>query len=122
MSCYLNREHMEMKSFFKRSAISLIVIGMAGSASAGTAKHHHVNNVNNQNVTNVNTVNNNYNNSWSPHMGGWFLGVEGLSLRPENGDLDLFEVSTSFNDVDSSYFQAIQPHYNWNWRVFGGVH
>ncbi|MBX3709876.1 MAG: hypothetical protein KIT56_04765 [Gammaproteobacteria bacterium] len=89
-----------MKSFFKRSAISMIVIGMAGSVCAAPMP--------NNNAT------------WSSQFSGVFIGVEGLDLRPQNGDLDyvtLFPTSPngSFNtrNIDTSY--------DWNWRVFGGI-
>lgn len=105
-----------MKSFFKRSAISMIVLSMAGSVyAASPAKHHNVNN-------NVNANNATYNNSWSPHTSGWFIGVEGLDLRAENGDLDFYQVGTTFDGVTSTYTQAISTSYQWNWRLFGGFH
>src|SRR4029079_9428740 len=87
-----------MKSILKRSAISLIVIGMAGSAHAAMS----------------NTA------SWSPQFNGAFIGVEGLDLRPQNGDLSYVSVSpTSSPGAFNS--TSISTDYNWAWRIFGGV-
>lgn len=87
-----------MKSFFKRSAISLIVLGMAGSTFAA-----------NSNMT-----------MWSPHMTGWFIGLEGLDLRPMNGDLDYATIfPTNLNTPFS--VNALSTSYDWNWRIYGGI-
>jgi len=89
-----------MKSFFKRSAISLVVIGMAGSVYAKAPVQN--------------------NNSWSPQVTGVFLGVEGLDLRPQNGDLDYVTV---FPTVTGGSFNtnSISTSYHWGWRVYGGI-
>jgi hypothetical protein len=79
-----------MKSFFKKSAISIVILGMASSVCAAT------------------------------HFSGAFIGVEGLNLRPMNGDLDYVTVYPSFNN-GSYYTNTISPSYDWNWRIFGGV-
>lgn len=89
-----------MKTFFKRSAISVIVIGMASSAFAASPQPA--------------------NDSFSPAFTGVFIGVEGLYLRPQNGDLDYVTVSPA------AVGQAIQTHnispdYSWDWRVYGGI-
>jgi hypothetical protein len=90
----INREYMEMKSIFKRSAIGMIVLGMTGGAFAMGAM---------------------------PQLNGAFIGVEALDVRPMNGDLDVFRTTYSVNNVSSFYTRAISPGYDWNWRVFGGV-
>jgi hypothetical protein len=91
-----------MKSFFKKSVISMFVMGMAGTSFA---MHNSVN----QSGA-----------AWSPHMTGWFIGVDGLDLRPENGDLDY---ATLFPAVSSGSFstQSISPDYQWSWRLYGGI-
>ncbi|VVC75138.1 hypothetical protein AQUSIP_04150 [Aquicella siphonis] len=88
-----------MKSFFKRSAVSMIVLGMAGASYAAMP---------------------NNNASWSPSLSGAFIGVEGLDLRPQNGDLDYVTVFPSTSN-GSFYTHAISPSYDWNWRVYGGI-
>lgn len=89
-----------MKTFFKRSAISVIVIGMASSALAATPVKS--------------------NDSFSPQFTGVFLGVEGLNLRPQNGDLDYITVYPS--DATSAFQNHnIDPSYSWDWRVYGGI-
>lgn len=94
-----------MKSFFKKSVISMFVMGMAGTSFAMSGH--------NMNQSNA---------MWSPHMTGWFIGLEGLDLRPENGDLDyvtLFPASGISNGSFST--QAISPDYQWSWRLYGGI-
>lgn len=67
-----------MKSFFKQSAISMIILGgIAGSAHAMHANHHAQGGP-----------------FFAPTSHGFFVGLEALRLRPENGDLD---VSITFN-------------------------
>jgi len=92
-----------MKSFFKISAISMVVLGMTGSAYAT--------------MSNQNTANNT---AWSPHLTGVFLGVDGLDLQPRNGDLDYVTVFPG-SSGGSIFVQNISPSYNWNWRVYGGI-
>jgi hypothetical protein len=97
---FINRELKEMKSFFKRSAISLIVLGMTSSSYAA---YTHNNNA-----------------MWSPNMSGWFIGVEGLDLRPMNGDLDY--VSFFPTSVTSPFsVNAISTDHDWSWRFYGGI-
>lgn len=88
-----------MKTFFRRSAISIIVIGMAGTAYA-TATPKAM--------------------DFSPQFTGAFIGVEGLNLRPQNGDLDYVTAgpTTSPGAFSTS---AISPSYQWDWRVYGGI-
>lgn len=90
-----------MKSLFKKSAISLLVMGMAGALHAHGA-------VANNNAT------------WWPQYAGWFIGAEGLDLRPMNGDQDYV---TTFPTATNSYFSnyATSPDYQWSWRVYGGI-
>src|ERR1700692_2859481 len=96
----INREHMEMKSIFKRSAIGMIVLGMAGTAMATT---HHYKAVESAPANNG---------MWSTHMNGFFIGVEGLDLQPRNGDLDFVTLSPS---NDSAYvIKAIDPDTQWD--------
>lgn len=91
-----------MKSFFKKSAISIVVIGMAGSVCAAKPS------------------NASSNSSWCPQVSGVFLGVEGLDLRPQNGDLDYVTViPTVFNG--SFQTDAVSTSYHWGWRVYGGI-
>ena len=93
-----------MKSFFKRSAISVVVLGMAGSVYAAAAP----------NTYNANT--------WAPQFSGAFIGVEGLDLRPMNGDLDYVTVNPANTSVPGTYSNnAINTSYDWSWRVFGGL-
>lgn len=90
---------MNMKSFFKRNAIVLLVSGMAGSVYASNLS----------------------NNSFCcPHLSGAFIGVEGLDLRPMNGDLDYV---TIFPATASSSFdtKAISTSYHWGFRVYAGL-
>lgn len=91
-----------MKSFFKRSIISLVVLGMAGSGYAASQK----------NVSN--------NSSWCPQVSGAFIGVEGLDLRPQNGDLDYVTLFPS-SSAGSFNTDAISTSYHWGWRVYGGL-
>ena len=88
-----------MKSFFKKSVISMFVMGMAGSA---VAAHGYVNQ------------------AWSPSYTGFFIGLEGLDLRPENGDLDYVTV---FPGTASGTFNtnAVHTGYQWGWRLYGGI-
>jgi hypothetical protein len=97
---------MDMKSFFKRSAISMVVLGMAGTAFAGT--HH---NMNNNNA------------AWSPQVSGVFIGVEGLDLRPQNGDIDYVTVIPPVAAGTGGVYQtsAVSQSYNWGWRIFAGL-
>lgn len=88
-----------MNSFFKRSAISLVVLGMAGASHAAMSN----------------------NTMWGPQFTGVFIGVEGLNLRPQNGDLDYV---TSFSSVLVNPVintGAISTSYDWGWRVYGGI-
>jgi len=78
-----------MKSFLKRSAIGLAVLGITCSANASMFNSH-----------------------------GYFIGVEGLSLRPMNGDLDWFYVNTSSG---GERIGAISTDHDWGWRLFGGL-
>jgi len=94
-----------MKSFFKKSAISLFVMGMA---STSFAMSH-----NNGNQSNA---------MWSPHYTGWFIGVDGLDLRPENGDLDYITLFPATGVTNGSYSTtSISPEYQWSWRLYGGI-
>jgi len=87
-----------MKSFLKKTAISMLVMGMAGTSFAAMSHNTGM---------------------WAPHMNGWFIGVDGLDLRPMNGDLDFVSISpTSFG---SYYNQAISTDYEWSWRLYGGI-
>jgi hypothetical protein len=88
-----------MKSLFKRSAIGMIVLGMAGATNAATPYNY---------------------NMWSPHFSGVFIGIDGLYLRPLNGDLDYV---TTFPTSSAGYFYttAISTDYHWDWRLYGGV-
>lgn len=94
-----------MKSFFKRSAISIVVLGMAGSAYAAVPVPVY-----------------NYDN-WSPSFTGAFIGVEGLDLRPLNGDLDYVTVIPNTPNTANIPFNtnAINTSYDWGWRVYGGI-
>jgi len=78
---------------------------MAGSGYAAMSHH-------NQYVSN--------NSSWCPQISGAFIGVEGLDLRPSNGDLDyvtLFPTTTTgFFNTDS-----VSTSYHWGWRIYGGL-
>jgi hypothetical protein len=89
-----------MKSFFKKTAVSMIVLGMAGSSYAAMS-------------STANT-------SWSPHMKGWFIGIDALDLQPRNDDLDFVTVfpNTSTGAVNT---KAISPDYDWGFRLFGGI-
>lgn len=88
-----------MTILFKRSAIALIVLGMAGAADAA--------------------VPGNFNSS-SVQMTGVFIGIEGLNLRPLNGDLDYVTVfPASVNGSFSNH--AVSTSYDWSWRIFGGM-
>ena len=91
-----------MKSFFKKSVISMFVMGLAGTSFAHS------------NVSQSNAM-------WSPHMTGWFIGLEGLDLRPENGDLDYVTLFPA-SGIDNGSFstQSITPDYQWSWRLYGG--
>lgn len=90
-------------SFFKRSAISIVVIGMAGSVCAAKPT-----------VVTSNT--------WSPQVTGVFLGVEGLDLRPQNGDLDYVTVFPPSGIANGSFnTDSISTSYHWGWRVYGGI-
>ncbi len=90
-----------MKSLFKRTAISVIVLGMAGSSYAAISASN--------------------NNTWSsPRMKGWFIGIDALDLQPRNDDLDFVTVfpNTSTGAVNT---KAISPDYDWGFRLFGGI-
>lgn len=89
-----------MKSFFKRSAISMAILGMTGSVYANVL-------IQNQPC-------------WSPQITGAFIGIEGLDLRPMNGDLDyvtLFPAAPG----DTFSTKKITNSYDWSWRVYGGI-
>ncbi|MBX3709873.1 MAG: hypothetical protein KIT56_04760 [Gammaproteobacteria bacterium] len=88
-----------MKSIFKRSAISLIVLGMAGSTYAAALSN---------------------NTTWSPRLTGVFIGVDALDLRPMNGDLDYVTVSST-SPSGSFYTRTISTDYDWSWRLYGGI-
>lgn len=93
-----------MKSFFKRSAISIVVLGMAGSAYAAVPVQVY-----------------NYDN-WSPSFYGAFIGAEGLDLRAMNGDLDYVTSNPLIVPTGGSVStKAINTSYNWDWRVYGGI-
>lgn len=86
-----------MKSFFKRSAISLLVLGATGTVYAA-------------------------------QFTGAFLGVEGLYLKPMNGDLDYvstYPALTYTTLASNNHFNftnhQISTDHNWDWRIFGGV-
>lgn len=87
-----------MTVLFKRSAIALIVLGIAGSAAAA--------------VPNSNTL--------STQITGVFIGVEGLNFRPMNGDLNYV---TAFPDSMNGSIRnhSISTSYDWSWRIFGGI-
>src|SRR5262245_55221259 len=91
-----------MKSFFKRSAISLIVLGVTGSAYAATPHHTY------------------QPSTWSPQYSGFFLGVEGLYLEPRNGDLDYVTIFPTTTGGGFST-QNIDTDYDWGWRIYGGI-
>lgn len=81
-----------MNTFFKRTAVSLVVAGMTSFAYAAPAP--------------------------APmQMNGFFIGVEGLDLRPMNGDLDYYSV----NQTNALSTRANSTDYDWGWRLFGGV-
>jgi hypothetical protein len=91
-----------MKSFFKRSAISVVVLGMAGSVYAATPSNN--------------------SSSWCPHVTGAFIGVEGLDLRPQNGDLDYVTVYPASTATSGSFNNnAVSTSYHWGWRIYGGL-
>lgn len=89
-----------MKSIFKRSAIGLAVLGLAGSSFANIS---HANNT-----------------MWSPGLTGWFIGVEGLDMRPQNGDLDYVTIVPGLTN-GTFETKAISTSYDWSWRVYGGI-
>ncbi|VVC75139.1 hypothetical protein AQUSIP_04160 [Aquicella siphonis] len=88
-----------MKSIFKRSAIAAAVLGLTSASYAA--------------MPNNNTM-------WSPHMTGWFIGVDALDLRPENGDLDYVTLFPATSN-GSFYTRAISTDYDWSWRLYGGI-
>jgi len=88
-----------MKSFFKKTAISMLVIGMTSSVFAMPRNS----------------------NNWSTHLTGAFIGIEALDLRPENGDLD-YVTSSPITFGQPVFTQAISPGYDWSWRLYGGIH
>ena len=92
-----------MKSFFKRSVISIVVLGMAGSSYAAMS---HMSNSNNA--------------GWAPRFTGFFIGVDGLDLRAQNGDLDYITYSPNFTPGSFST-SAVSTSYQWNWRIYGGI-
>jgi hypothetical protein len=80
-----------MNTFFKKTAISLVVASMTTFAYAGMSNQS--------------------------QMGGFYIGVEGLDLRPMNGDLDYYTVfSTNHSNTHS-----ISTDYDWGWRLYGGI-
>lgn len=89
-----------MKSFFKKSVISMFVMGVAGTSFAS---HGYVSQ------------------AWSPHYTGFFIGVEGLDLRPENGDLDYITVFPISGSAGSFNTASVSNGYQWGWRLFGGI-
>lgn len=89
-----------MKSFFKLSVISLIVTGMAGSVYAAPTPINY--------------------DTWSPQFSGGFLGVEGLYLRPMNGDLDYVTLLPT-SSGGSFVTKNVDTSHDWGWRVYGGV-
>jgi hypothetical protein len=91
-----------MKSFFKKTVISMFVLSMAGTAVAG---HQ------NSNAS--------YG-TWAPHYTGFFIGVEGLDLRPMNGDTD-YVTQNPFTTTGSFYNDSVSSNYQWGWRVYGGI-
>lgn len=91
-----------MKSFFKKTVISMLVLGMTGTAFAA---HHN--------------VNQSYG-TWSPHYTGFFIGAEGLDLRLLNGDMD-FVTADPFTSSGSFYNAAVSDSYQWGWRVYAGI-
>lgn len=99
-----------MKSIFKRSAIGLVVLGMAGSAMA----------MSHAKAAPAAAPMPASSGMWSPHMNGWFVGVEGLYLQGRNGDTDFLTVQPE-SEHDAFHSINVSPDYNWNWRIFGGV-
>lgn len=81
----------------------MFVMGMAGTSFA----------MSNSNANQSNAM-------WSPHLTGWFIGVDGLWLKPQNGDLDYV---TLFPSVTNGSFstQSISPDYQWSWRLYAGL-
>jgi len=90
-----------MKSFFRKSVISAFVMGLTGTSAFA----HHVNQSNAM---------------WSPHYTGFFIGVDGLDLRPENGDLDYVTLFPTIS-LSPFYTQNVSPDYQWSWRFYGGI-
>jgi hypothetical protein len=93
-----------MKSFFKKTVISVFVLGMTGSAFAA---HH-----NNASQSSYGT--------WTPHYTGFFVGAEGLDLRPLNGDVD-YVTADPLTASGSFYNSAVSTSYQWGWRVYAGI-
>jgi hypothetical protein len=93
-----------MKSFFRKSIISMFVMGLAGTSvvsHAGAQSNSAM---------------------WSPHFTGWFIGVDGLYLRPENGDLDYVTLFPASAFSGGSFqTQNISTDYKWSWRFYGGI-
>lgn len=81
-------------NIFRRSAIGLVVLGIASVSFAGTI---------------LGTA-----------LNGVFVGGEGLDLQARNGDLDYV---TIFPATDTASFQTnnISPQYSWGWKVWGGL-
>lgn len=52
-----------------------------------------------------------------------FIGVEGLDLRPQNGDLDVVRTAFTSGSPAVTHFNTngISTDYNWDWRIFAGV-
>ncbi|VVC75137.1 hypothetical protein AQUSIP_04140 [Aquicella siphonis] len=88
-----------MKSIFKRSVIAAAVLGMSGASYAAMPSNNAM---------------------WSPHMTGWFIGVDALDLRPENGDLDYVTLFPATSN-GSFYTRAISTDHDWSWRLYGGI-
>jgi len=86
-----------MNTFFKKTAISIVVLGMTSIAFAG-ATHRH---------TKVSPIQTN----------GYFIGVEGLDLRAMNGDLDFYATVSN----SSYHVHNISMDHDWGWRLFGGL-
>ncbi|SRR5579885_3577526 len=87
-----------MVSLFKKTAIGIIVIGMAGTANAAATS-------NMMGQFNVN---------------GAFLGIDALSLQPRNDDLDFVTVFPN-SSTGAVSTKAIPTDYDWGFNLFGGI-
>jgi Legionella pneumophila major outer membrane protein precursor len=113
-----------MKSFFKPSAISLVMLVI--SVSSFASNHNH--NQNNNNHNNIfSYFNNNNHQSLLPfNLTGVFLGFEGINIRAQNGDLDyvtIVPISSGQPVITNSQFvtKRISPSSKWTLRVYGGI-